>query len=193
MYCSGEYSKYRVQVKIQLQTDNKLNVQLLDYPPIYEANRTVECQTNPSNTKHHKIQNQGKKEMGLHPVSPLSFCTSSGSPTLERFLPFFLPTTHPIPSYNTFTFFIQHSDVKKKSSFIQHSDANYCPQQQWKHLTICLFRHITVNLTLTWYLNLTLSLTWYLKFTLKWYLQLTLTWYLNNKRNNIVCVVLDPT
>ena len=75
--------------------------------------------TNPSNTKHHKIQNQGKKEMGLHPVSPLSFCTSSGSPTLERFLPFFLPTTHPIPSYNTFTFFIQHSDVKKKSSFLQ--------------------------------------------------------------------------
>ena len=176
--------------------------------------------SNPSNTKHHKIQNQGKKEMGLHPVSPLSFCTSSGSPTLERFLPFFLPTTHPIPSYNTFTFFIQHSDVKKeiflpttrpnpsyntftfflqhsdvkkKTSFIQHSDANYCPQQQWKHLTICLFRHITLNLTLTWYLNLTLSLTWYLKFTLKWYLQLTLTWYLNNKRNNIVCVVLDPT
>ena len=30
-YCSGEYSKYRVQVKIQLQTDNKLNVQLLGY------------------------------------------------------------------------------------------------------------------------------------------------------------------
>ena len=138
MYCSGEYSKYTVQVKIQLQTDNKLNVQLLGYPPIYEANRTVECQTNPSNTKHHKIQNQGKKEMGLHPVSPLSFCTSSGSPTLERFLPFFLPTTHPIPSYNTFTFFIQHSDVKKKSPFIQHSD----PENQWKHLTICIFRHM---------------------------------------------------
>ena len=64
-YCSGEYSKYTVQVKIQLQTDNKLNVQLLGYPPIYEANRTVECQINPPNTKHHKIQNQGKKGNGI--------------------------------------------------------------------------------------------------------------------------------